>query len=272
MNYDEQHNLNISKRGDRPLDFETLFELMTLAYISSKSLRFAQLMLSGMIKDGLNDTQYNPSQAVYEGDLFKPTDERFIVDYKLQEHLLDDVLKPLREGKNNDEEVINTLNYQNFHFLRTKFINEIYEILEKYLALYADKTSQVDGKSLLRKRLQMEDWYKVFYQIRHNASHSNLLHTKVEFRSFIKNETQLVWKDIIISNGMMGHDIKYNDRHLDEIYHLLKNFLYDHINLATQDTNGIRVKELLSDEIYNNMQEVLASHFVLHIGSFDSSK
>jgi hypothetical protein len=263
MNYDEQHNLNIIKRGDIPLNFESLFELMNFAYMSWKSLRFAQLMLCGMIKDGLNDTQYNPNQTAYEGDVSKPIDEKLIVDYKLQEHLLNDILKPLREGKDNNEQVINTLNFQNCHFLRTKFINEIYEILEKYLVLYADKTGQGNGQSLLRKSIQKEDWYRVFYQIRHHASHSNFLHTKVKFQSFIKNETQLVWKDIIISNGMMGHEIKYNDRHLDDIYILLKNFLYEHINLATQDTKGKRVKELLSDETYNKMQEIRDSHIIL---------
>jgi len=136
--------------------------------------------------------------------------------------------------------------WQNTHFIRTKFINSIYEIIFKYIEKYEKLCAGHRNKSYLRKLLQSENWYRMLYLLRNNASHSDNLHTKVKFTGFIKelNQPRIEWKNLVVEDGMFGHKIRYNDEDLNELYNEIYNYVATNYQEFYIQPDGTIIEEL----------------------------
>jgi len=246
------------ERGTQPFTFNELCHQLDKYKNSFLSLQFSQHLLYEAIGKGLSSPDYNPSFRYYSGDAFKAHNDGIydptnIQTIDLQNHLLGEVLGDMVSRFTKQGFLHNLpkhLVVNNFHFIRTKFINSIYEVLEKYIKKFASLTGQKDDKGFccsLRKELRNEDWYVMLYLLRNNASHSDNIQTPVVFKSFLKklNKETISWKTIEVKNGMYGHKIRYNDEELLELYNEMIEYIIANHKIFITSLNGKVISELI---------------------------
>ena len=247
----------IEKRGDRPLDYIFLLKTLETFKISFSTLTFAAMLFIDVVKEGINNSSYNPTTLAYNGDIFDIINKNIIDDNKivkteLQKDILQVHIKELLVLVNNDyEAVFLFLGMNNSHFLRTKFINSIFEILSKYVLKYESLFKKDElRKNYLRTQLQKQDWYIILYILRNNASHADGIHTPFEKPRFLKDskKTTFTWKTITVSIGMMSHSIRYNNEELLELYDEMVGYIVENHALFTRTNEGEKLFELIPND------------------------
>ncbi|QJD96526.1 hypothetical protein HH214_11890 [Mucilaginibacter robiniae] len=248
----------VIKNGDIPLNYYTLLSFLEDYKINFFTLNFAQLLLSEEIYKGYSDSTYDRVVKFYRAghaEIQKLHDTAYIDPnslrtVELQKDIIQDNFNKLtRFGAVDIESTLASLNFQNFHFIRTKFINSIYEILEKYILKYEQQFEKsISRRTHLRNRLQMKDWYIMLYILRNTASHADGLETPFIKYSFLKSlpKNTFVWKEISVTVGMLSHQIRYNNDELLELYNELHQFIKCNFDLFTKSNRGEILTKLLT--------------------------
>jgi hypothetical protein len=240
---------NITVRGHHRLDYQLLNIMLTNAQIQYETLRFAQDLFTVTLSEGLNNPNYNPTighsdinpESMIEGQLYSMASMR---TKDLQGYIIGGLLAEARTN-HDDDRIVKGINIENQHFLKTKFLSNLFEILEKYIIKYAESSGQNEKTCILRKELRSLDWYIILYFLRNAGSHTDGYQTKVEFLGFTKIlKPQVQWKDITITEGMYGHEINYNDKHITDLYLEMRVYINDHKKLFTTK-DGVDIAELL---------------------------
>jgi hypothetical protein len=244
----------VYKRGDTPLTYTYLLFSLEQYKINYQTLQFAQGLLANAIRLGIEDQSYNPQYKIYEGDPFDYIengiiDETKIVTHELQRDIIKGLFNRFQYIRScNIEEAITSLGFQNYHFIRTRFINSVFEILEKYILKYQSQFNKDDGKRTgLRTELQKRDWYVILYILRNNASHADGLHEDFSVPRFLKdsNRTSYKWRTITVEFDQPAHSIIYTDRELLELYDEMFQFILFNEALFTQDHKGQNLPALI---------------------------
>jgi len=241
------------KTGDLPLTFDTLLYFLERYKINFTTLLFAQGLLNLAFDEGVENKDYNPAFLSYHGN---PTDyyEKNIIDENqirnndLQNLINVDLKRLMDMNGINFRDAIDSLNLQNNHFLRARFLNSIFEVLNKYLIKYESQFKKDEGrKNYLRTQLQKKDWYIMLYILRNNASHADGIHTPFEAPWFLKDskKNSFVWKTISVSTGVFAHSIRYNNDEILELFEEMFQFIMKHKDLFTMNNKGELLPALL---------------------------
>jgi len=256
----------LQKRGEQPLTLLYLLASLHSYKGSYQTLLFAQQLVGDNIRKALKDSEYNYSFNLYKGNIWDM--EKGIIDESkyevrdLQGHLLRNVLKlPLNKYAKSTEDgkvdfeisddqidtLVLGLSLENAHFLRTRFINSLYEALEKYIIKFSLLTGfKDDKKCTLRLELQQQDWYIMLYLLRNQASHFDGMQTPVLFRGWIKhlNKKVFTWRNIEVTEGMDGHSIRYDDNELLELSQEIEDYINKCLDSFVKDSSGRIIPEL----------------------------
>jgi len=98
---------------------------------------------------------------------------------------------------------------------RKAIINTQYELIINFIEIDPSK------KNALQIELRNQLWFKVLNLLRNNASHfdnlgKTLLKSERRFPKYI-TEDEVKWKNITITESMMGHTLRYNDFEVIEL-------------------------------------------------------
>lgn len=239
-------------RGDRKITYKFLVYGLEDYYLSLITLRFGSFLFYEALKKGLSDESYNPSFTLLHGHPSKVMSEeerhKNTITYTLQTSIIGSHFNHQIEKVGSTKYAIDNLRVTNAHYTRTKFINSLYEILEKYLEAFAVHSGEGETqtrKCSLRIALRKQPWYIMLYFLRNNASHENNLFKKIEFKAFLKElPSPFVWREIVVTNGMDGHTLRYNDLDIEELYKEIMTFIANNHLLFISKTDGTIISEL----------------------------
>jgi len=113
--------------------------------------------------------------------------------------------------KHSYKDACDALTRMSSHWNRTKFLNATFELIMNYL----DGLDKPEKKRL-SKKLFNEEWFRVLFVLRNNASHHDNYGKQIEW-SF--KEEKIQFQGIIINKNDIGHKIRYNDA---ELFNLLE--------------------------------------------------
>ena len=239
----------IIRTGDIPLTLGFLITQFENLKISFITLNFAQQVLADVINKGLKDKSYDLKLQIYNGSYADPFDESKVITTELQKDILDGVLgERIKFCKDDLYYLIEGLGAQNYHFIRTKFINGIFEILKKYI----DKHTALcnEKATLLKTTLYQQDWYIMLFILRNNASHADGLHRPFQYPPFIKEKNKLsfTYKTIVIDVNQKAHSIRYNNDEILELYEDMFQFIIANQLLFLTNDEGTFLPDLIPQE------------------------
>ncbi len=246
--------IKISTRGSKDLTYEFLIRQLTLYRGSFLSLKYAQGIMMVALREGLVNKDYNPFFQGYAGNVIDFYEKNIVDQTKffkteLQKDIIDDVFKDYQNTFGTNEDAIRSINFQNYHFLRGRFINCIFEVLNKYISRYESQFGKTEGRKVyLRTQLQKKDWYVMLYILRNNASHADGLHTEFDLPYFLKDskKTSFTWRTISVTKGMFAYAIRYNDEELLLLYEDMMSFIKLNYELFTHTNTKDPIPALIS--------------------------
>ena len=109
------------------------------------------------------------------------------------------------------DEFCKVLLRMNSHYNRTRILNAFYEITIHYI----EGLNKEKEKSL-KSKLFNEDWFRVLYVLRNNASHFDNYGKQIEW--IFRKKDSISWETITIKKDDIGHEIRYNDAELIRLF------------------------------------------------------
>lgn len=116
----------------------------------------------------------------------------------------------------------------NAHFLRTRVINNMFELIKAYL----------DNKNLM-KELHKLDWFQVLYLLRNNSSHLDNHSKEIKFPDWRWLDepypSVVSWNDITIKNNQRGETIKYNDKQIINLLDKVNSYFIENESIYSKN-------------------------------------
>jgi hypothetical protein len=235
----------LEDKGDIPLTYSLLQHHLKGYYMSYEMLHFAQIMLT----DALEDVILHP-EADYPYELKMGNHKEIYEDGNwssahIKKVSLRNDIKPLFDDfkasmNGDDRSALQTTLFLNNQYIRKKFINTIYEILEKYVGKHESQFPAKTEKTFLRKKLQNETWYSMLMILRNAASHADGLEVYISFPKYLSKAgtTNIKWETIEATDGMLQHELRYNDEELKVLYSEMCQWIIDNRDAMIQDDKG----------------------------------
>lgn len=198
------------------LRFYTLIARLNEYYDSYSTMLFANALLYEHL---LIEKQYN--ELLKKQYAIAPTPAKMHQTILLTGEWMQDTLAFLAKRRNYDiEKAKLDLVKMNSHFLRTRYINGIYETILNFLEGLGKEQKKIVSDELFKK-----SWFKVLRILRDNASHFDNF-GKITLWYWPKEE-EIKWENIIIKKSDIGHEIRYNDYEIISLGNICREYFID---------------------------------------------
>jgi hypothetical protein len=237
-------------RWERPLTYRYLIAILENNFSIFKCMNFARSLLDEEVKKAIKDTSYNKEFHFYHGnhDELEAFNKSGLINplkmevMNLQEDVIGKHIATFRRNAPSPTmfNISMFMGLEFAHFIRTKFINVIYEVLKKYLTRYDQllKASN-DDRNYLRKQLEKLEWYMLLSILRNNASHSDGINVPFKFPEFMSQSiTSFTYLGIYVQKEMKSHSIQYQNIQLTELFYEMINFIKENEKLFTETNKG----------------------------------